>query len=90
MSNKLNPKNAPGQPMIYQITIEGHLGQKWTDWFDGLVITLEDDGNTHLTGPVVDQAALHGLLKKVRDLGMSLISVCPVSQNQDEAPDLTQ
>ena len=90
MSNKLNPKNAPGQPIVYQITIEGHLGQKWTDWFDGLVITLEDDGNTHLTGPVVDQAALHGLLKKVRDLGMSLISVCPVSQNQEDAPDIKQ
>jgi hypothetical protein len=82
MTKKLNPKNDPGQPMVYQITIKGHLGQQWTDWFDGLVITLEDNGNAHLTGPVVDQAALHGLLKKVRDLGIPLISVCPVRQNQ--------
>ena len=75
MSNKLNPKTDPGQPMIYQIRIKGHLGHQWTDWFEGLTITLEDNGDTLLTGPVVDQAALHGLLKKVRDLGMPLISV---------------
>jgi hypothetical protein len=60
--------------MIYQIRIKGHLGPKWTDWFEGLTITLEDNGDTLLTGPVVDQAALHGLLRKVRDLGMPLIS----------------
>jgi hypothetical protein len=54
------------------------LGHEWTDWFEGLTITLEEDGDTLLTGPVVDQAALHGLLKKVRDLGMPLISVSPV------------
>jgi len=64
--------------MVYQIKIKGHLGSQWTDWFDGLTITLEEDGNTLLTGPVVDQAALHGLLKKVRDLGMPLLSVKPV------------
>ncbi len=62
------------QPMVYQIRIEGHLGPKWTDWFGDVSITLEDDGETLLTGPVVDQAALHGLLRKVRDLGMPLIS----------------
>ena len=75
MSNNSNPKIDPEQPMIYQIRIEGHLGQQWTDWFEGLTITLEENGDTLLTGPVVDQAALHGLLKKVRDLGMPLISV---------------
>ena len=64
--------------MVYQIKIKGHLGSQWTDWFDGLTITLEEDGNTLLTGLVVDQAALHGLLKKVRDLGMPLLSVKPV------------
>ena len=61
--------------MISQIRIEGHLGREWTDWFEGLAITLEDDGNTLLTGSVVDQAALYGLLRKVRDLGMPLVLV---------------
>jgi hypothetical protein len=62
------------QPMIYEIRIKGHLGSQWTDWFGGMAITLEDNGDTLLTGWVVDQAALHGLLRKVRDLGMPLIS----------------
>lgn len=66
------------QPVVYQIRIKGHLGPQWTDWFGGLAITLEDNGDTLLTGPVVDQAALHGLLKKVRDLGIPLISANPV------------
>ncbi len=70
--------------MVYQIRIEGHLGCQWTDWFGGLTITLEDNGNTLLTGPVVDQAALHGLLKKVRDLGMPLVSVIRVEPGPAE------
>lgn len=69
-------------PTIYQIRVKSHLGSEWMDWFDGLAITREENGDTLLTGPVVDQAALHGLLKKVRDLGMSLISVNPVQINQ--------
>ncbi len=64
----------PNQPTIYQIRIKGHLDPQWADWFGGLAITLEGDGDTLLTGPVVDQAALHGLLRKVRDLGLPLIS----------------
>ena len=64
--------------MVYQIRVKGHLNPQWTDWFEGLAITLEDNGETLLTGPVVDQAALHGLLRKVRDLGMPLISAIRV------------
>ncbi len=75
MSNELNSQVDSSQLTIYQIRIKGHLGREWTDWFGGLTITLEDNGDTLLTGPVIDQAALHGLLKKVRDLGMPLISV---------------
>ena len=82
MSNKINPKTDPSQPTVYQIRIKGHLGHQWTDWFEGLTITLEEDGNMLLTGPVVDQAALHGLLKKVRDLGMPLVSVNCVDPGQ--------
>lgn len=78
MSNELESKTNPGQPVVYQIRLKGHLDAQWTDWFGGLTITLEEDGNTLLTGPVIDQAALHGLLKKVRDLGMTLVSVVQV------------
>ena len=79
MPIQLDPLTDPNQPTIYQIRIEGHLGPQWTDWFGGLSITLEDNGDTLLTGPVVDQAALHGLLRKVRDLGMPLISATRVN-----------
>jgi hypothetical protein len=86
MSNKCNPIIDPNQTIVYQIRLKGHLSRHWTKWFDGLTITLEEDGNTLLTGPVIDQAALHGFLKKVRDLGMPLISVDPVKSNQVDAP----
>jgi hypothetical protein len=75
MPNYFIPGTDPSRPEVYQIRIKGHLGHQWADWFGGLSITLEDNGDTVLTGPVVDQAALHGLLKKVRDLGMPLLSV---------------
>lgn len=70
-----NLGNDPSRPTVYEIRIRGHLGQQWRDWFMGLTIQLEEDGNTLLAGPVVDQAALHGILKKVRDLGMPLLAV---------------
>ena len=82
MSNELEPKPTPSQPVIYQIRLKGRLGSQWTDWFEGLTITLEEDGNTLLTGPVIDQAALHGLLKKVRDLGLPLVSVVQVQLDE--------
>ena len=75
MSNKRSAGHEADQPLVYQIKIQGHLVPQWTDWFEGLTIALEEDGSTLLTGPVVDQAALHGILKKVRDLGMPLLSV---------------
>ena len=75
MSDKRTSLSDPDAPRIYQIRLEGHLNHQWADWFDGLTITLEDNGDTLLTGLVVDQAALHGLLKKVRDLGLPLRSV---------------
>ena len=87
MSNDNSSETGPGQPMAYQIRIKGHLGREWTDWFGGLAITLEDNGDTLLTGLIVDQAALHGLLRKVRDLGMPLVSVSSRSQlDEGEKP----
>jgi hypothetical protein len=74
------------EPGLYEIRIKGHLDNRWADWFDGLTITLEDNGDTQLTGPVIDQAALHSLLRKVRDLGLPLVSVFHVDPKQaDEA-----
>ncbi len=88
MSSIINPETDSGEALVYQIRIKGHLGSQWTDWFDGLTITLADDGDTLLTGPVVDQAALHGLLKKVRDLGLPLISVNPVGAGAAGTPEI--
>jgi hypothetical protein len=90
MSNKRNPIIDPIQTIVYQIRLKGHLSHQWTDWFEGLTITLEEDGNTLLTGPVIDQAALHGLLKKVRDLGMPLLSVNLVKPSQSDTQDVKQ
>jgi len=75
---------------LYEIRIKGHLDDRWADWFEGLTITLEEDGTTLLTGPVVDQAALHGLLKRVRDLGLSLVSVSPVEPGQADQSTIKQ
>ena len=84
MSNKRNLQIDLSQPMIYQIRLQGHLSGQWTDWFEGLSITLEDNGDTLLTGSVVDQAALYGLLRKVRDLGLPLLLVTRLKPGQTE------
>ena len=88
MSNQLNSKTDPDQPTVYQIRVKGHLDSQWTDWFEGLAITLEGDGDTLLTGPVVDQAALHGLLKKVRDVGLPLVSVVCLQPGEAHASEV--
>ena len=80
----------PYEPGLYEIRIKGYLDDRWADWFDGLTITLEDNGDTLLTGAVVDQAALHGLLRKVRDLGMPLLSVIHLKPGQADALDVKQ
>jgi hypothetical protein len=78
------------EPGLYEIRIKGHLNDRWADWFEGLTITLQDNGDTLLAGPVTDQAALHGLLKKVRDLGMPLLSVNRVGPGPTDASDVKQ
>jgi hypothetical protein len=78
MSQHHDTATTPNQAPLYQIRLKGHLGQEWTDWFGGMAVALTEDGYTLLTGPLADRAALHGLLKKVRDLGMPLVSVSPV------------
>lgn len=75
MENEQRSSPDAKQPPMYTFKIKGHLGQQWMNWFDGLAVTLQEDGNTLLSGSVVDQSALHGILKKIRDLGMPLLSV---------------
>ena len=88
MLNNPDPTTDPSQPIVYQIRLKGHLGADWAGWFGGLTITLEEGGDTLLAGPVADQAALHGLLKKVRDLGIPLVSVCPIEPGQADVSDV--
>ena len=76
--------------MVYQIRVKGQLDHHWSDWFEGLTITLEDNGETLLTGSLLDQAALHGLRRSVRDLGMPLVSVVRVKPDQAVALDVKQ
>lgn len=87
MSNESNSSGEKAQPMIYQIRIKGHLDRKWADWFSGLSITSLDDGETLLTGPVLDQAVLHSLLRKVRDVGLPLVAVIRIEPEQADGPD---
>jgi hypothetical protein len=84
MSTKSESHEAHDEPERYEIRIKGHLDNRWASWFSDLTFTREDNGETLLTGPLVDQAALFGVLKKVRDLGMPLISVARVRRDQAE------
>ena len=80
------PSGPHDSPERYEIRLRGHLDSRWAAWFDGLSLTNSSDGTTIIGGPVADQAALHGLLQKVRDLGLPLISVTQVQPDQAECP----
>jgi hypothetical protein len=86
MPDQSHRKMDPDQTMVFQIRIQGHLGGAWRNWFEGFAITREDNGDTLLTGPVADQAALFGLLKKVRNLGIPLLSVNCVDPGSESHP----
>ena len=88
MSNKPEPKPDPSAMMVYQIRVKGHLAPQWTDWFEDFAISLEENGDTLLTGSIVDQAALYGLLRKVRDLGLPLLSVRYIEPDGPDAPNI--
>jgi hypothetical protein len=90
MSSTFNSEIDPSQPLVYEIRIKGHLGREWADWFEGLTLTALDNGETLLTGAVVDQAALHGVLRKVRDVGIPLLSVVCVEPGQADASDINE
>jgi hypothetical protein len=84
MTDEQSSNPDANQPTIYQFRIKGHLVPQWRNWFEGLTVTLEEDGNTLLSGTVVDQSALHGVLKKIRDLGMPLLAVNQVEPKHVE------
>ena len=88
MSTSPTPTEDHHDPACYEIRIKGHLDSRWADWFEGLTITREANGETWLTGTVTDQAALHGLLRKVRDLGMALISVKRIERGQTDKSEI--
>lgn len=87
MADAVNSAMNPASSSVYQIRLKGHLGHEWTDWFGGMTIGLTTDGDTLLCGTVADQAALHGLLRKVRDLGMPLVSVNQTHSQQPSSGD---
>ena len=83
MANTTTAVEHQSYPETYEIRLKGHLDARWTGWFDGFTITLTENGETVLTGSVADQAALHGLLKKVRDLGLPLLSINPINHKEN-------
>ena len=74
------------EPGLYEIRVRGHLESRWAAWFDGMSLTHEPDGTTNISGPVVDQAALHGLLHTLRDTGLPLVSVAQVARDHPDVP----
>ena len=88
MSSQRSPQRDADRRTVYQIRLKGHLSPQWRGWFEGLTITLEEDGNSLLTGGVIDQAALHGILKRVRDLGMPLLSVNSVEPGSQDTSEI--
>jgi len=90
MSDKQTFDEKHNQHHCYEIRLKGHLDDQWAEWFEGLTITREDNGETLISGQVIDQAALHGLLKKVRDLGLPLVSVNPIELGPTTAPETDQ
>jgi hypothetical protein len=84
MLNQPHRKPDPNQIMDYEIRVKGHLGPEWADWFGGLTVHLDEGGETLISCPGLDQAALHGVLKKVRDLGLMLVSVNPITKIEKE------
>ena len=90
MSNKRNSQIDPNRTIVYQIRLKGHLGDPWAAWFGNMTMTLEESGDTLLSGPVADQAELHGLLRKVRDLGIPLLSVIRLQNDRPNLPDVSR
>lgn len=86
MANEIDLEIGRDETMTYAIKVEGHLDAQWTDWFGGLSIRMEEDGNTLITGAAIDQATLHSVLKRVRDLGMTLVSVAQVKPEGPSMP----
>jgi hypothetical protein len=84
MSSEFDGSTTGGRPTTYQIRIKGRLDPRWEEWFDGLTITA-DNGDTLIAGPVIDQAALHGLLRRVRDMGLPLVSVTTLAGGPEAA-----
>lgn len=87
MVDRNSPQSDPDLPLTYEIRVRGRLGTHWAEQFEGLSIAWDDSGDTLLTGPVVDQAALHSILRRVRDLGVQLISVARVEANEADVTD---
>ena len=88
MSEALAHTGQPSEAARYEIRLKGHLDARWATWFDGLTLTQEGDGTTLIHGQVADQAALHGLLQRIRDLGLPLVSVTQAPAEHVQPPDI--